>query len=318
MLTRSVNALAFHRVEEDYVCPKDGSAVFRVDDRLECEQAHCYPLVNGVPVLVDDDSSVFSVSEIVASASKGPVGYWRNGSGLQARYRRAIGRVQNHTVHITAMGVRQAIAHVFDERPNARILVLGASNNDYGDKRLTYSDVRFGKNVSVILDAHSIPYPDGYFDCVIAFALLEHVMDPWRCAQEMTRVVSPGGFIYSSIPFLQPVHMGAYDFTRFTYLGHRRLFNCFDEIIGGPEMGPATSAAFATQHVLLCLSDRPSVRKAMRLAGIFAAAAIKPIDLLFRRRAGALDGAASTYFFGRKRERAISDRELLKLYRGAQ
>jgi uncharacterized protein YbaR (Trm112 family) len=314
-----LNMASTASLKEVFICPKDGSALVRDNDNLKCEHAsHAFPIVRGIPVLIDDDQSVFSISEIVNSQSSNSPSYWKVGTGFRARYRKAVGRIQNQTVHINEFGVREAIAHTLKDRPDARILVLGASNNGFGDANIIYSDVRFGKNVSVLLDAHSIPYPDEYFDCVIAVAILEHVMDPWQCAREITRVISQAGYVYSSIPFLQPVHMGAYDFTRFTYLGHRRLFNRFQEISGGAEMGPSTSTAFAMQHILLCLSDRPFIRKIMRLVGIFAAAALKPIDLIFRHRLGTLDGAASTYFFGQKMERAITDRELLKMYRGAQ
>lgn len=51
------------------------------------------------------------------------------------------------------------------------------------------------------------------------------------------------------------------------------------------------------------------------LFGIFVTAAIKPLDCLFRGRKGTMDAAASTYFFGRKAERAITDKELIGLYR---
>jgi len=37
---------------------------------------------------------------------------------------------------------------------------------------------------------------------------------------------------------MQQVHNERYDFTRFTYLGHRRLFSAFDEIDSGASCGP--------------------------------------------------------------------------------
>lgn len=47
-------------------------------------------------------------------------------------------------------------------------------------------------------------------------------MEPWVVAEEITRVLKEGDFVYSEVPFLQAVHEGAYDFTRFTLGGASR------------------------------------------------------------------------------------------------
>lgn len=44
------------------------------------------------------------------------------------------------------------------------------------------SDVSFGPCTDLICDAHDIPFEDGVFDCVIIQAVLEHVLDPIKCA----------------------------------------------------------------------------------------------------------------------------------------
>lgn len=306
--------------ECSFICPRDREPLRPSTAFLSCPQCGtAYPVVRGVPILLNEGESLFDTDEVRATAAEVQEGsgYWRQ-QGRYRLYRRIVGKIQNHTVHISTCTARAAIAQVRQENPDARILVIGAANNDFGADDIVYSDVCLGAKVSVVFDAHAIPYPDGYFDLVIAVAILEHVLDPWQCAQEMTRVIAPEGYVYSSIPFLQPVHMGAYDFTRFTYLGHRHLFRWFSEIDGGSEMGPATSTAFALQSVLLSFSDRPLVRKVMRLAGILGAAVLKPVDRLIWRRQATIDGAASTFFFGQKMDHPIADRELLKHYRGAQ
>jgi len=57
------------------------------------------------------------------------------------------------------------------------------------------------------------------FDAVWIQAVLEHVLDPVRVVAEIHRVLRPGGLVYSEIPFMQEVHEGAYDFTRFRLSG---------------------------------------------------------------------------------------------------
>jgi ubiquinone/menaquinone biosynthesis C-methylase UbiE len=82
-----------------------------------------------------------------------------------------------------------------------------------GTAQFVYTDVAFSKNTACILDAHNLPFPEEYFDLAV---VLGHVAEPIRCVAEIWRTLKPEGKVYSATPFLQPVHIGAYDFTRFT------------------------------------------------------------------------------------------------------
>ncbi len=62
-------------------------------------------------------------------------------------------------------------------------------------------------------------------------------------AAEIHRVLRPGGIVYADTPFLQQVHEGAYDFTRFTDSGHRFLFRRFERIDSGSVAGCGHGAA---------------------------------------------------------------------------
>jgi SAM-dependent methyltransferase len=52
----------------------------------------------------------------------------------------------------------------------------------------------------VAADATCLPFPDGVFDVVTLFDLLEHVRDDTRAAAEARRVVRPGGSVIVSSP----------------------------------------------------------------------------------------------------------------------
>ena len=125
-------------------------------------------------------------------------------------------------------------------------------------------DVRI--TTSLICDAHDIPFADGCFDGVIVQAVLEHVMDPGRCVEEIHRVLGDNGLVYAETPFIQQIHMGRYDFTRYTHSGHRRLFRRFEEIASGPVGGPGMALAWAYQVLSfeLCLVAS-AARSASRL-----------------------------------------------------
>ena len=107
-----------------------------------------------------------------------------------------------------------------------------------GDRlEVVESDVYLGPRTEVVLDAHDIPFADSTFDAVVAQAVLEHVVDPYRSVSEIWRVLKPRGIVYAETPFMQQVHGGPYDFTRFTPLGHRRLFRQFEELDSGVILG---------------------------------------------------------------------------------
>jgi len=50
------------------------------------------------------------------------------------------------------------------------------------------------------VDAASIPYPDGHFDCIIATNVLEHVFDVYGFVREVHRLLRPGGTCVISVP----------------------------------------------------------------------------------------------------------------------
>jgi len=182
---------------------------------------------------------------------------------------------------------------------------------------LVESDVSFGPRTTLIADAHDLPFADGTFDGVVAQAVLEHVVDPYRCAQEMWRVLRPRGLIYAETPFMQQVHEGRYDFTRFTHLGHRRVFRGFEEIDSGAIGGPGMALGWAWAYFLMSFAGSRRARSILYALARFTAFPAKYFDYLLLGRPAALDAAAGTYFLGRRSEQVLSDRELIAQYRGA-
>jgi hypothetical protein len=91
----------------------------------------------------------------------------------------------------------------------------------------------------------------------VAQAVLEHVLDPWRCVEELHRVLASGGLVYAETPFMQQVHEGRFDFTRFTHLGHRRLFRRFEELDSGAVGGPGMALAWSWRYFLWSFARGP-------------------------------------------------------------
>ena len=69
-----------------------------------------------------------------------------------------------------------------------------------------------------------MPFADDVFDVVLSNAVLEHVRDPFAAADEMSRVLKPGGMLYCAVPFLQPYHGYPHHYFNMTQQGLRRLF----------------------------------------------------------------------------------------------
>ncbi|MBO1073418.1 class I SAM-dependent methyltransferase [Roseomonas sp. 1311] len=275
-----------------------------------------YPLVNGVPVLLNEANSVFRIADYVSGQGyEGASGY--GGSvdqtgGLRRLYRRFARSLSEAPMPGSSFDPMDII---LAERPEAEVLVIGSGERERRG-RVTYTDVAMARNIACICDAHDLPFEDASFDAVFAEAVLEHVCDPQRVVAEIIRVLKPDGFVYAVTPFLQPVHMGAYDFTRFTYLGHRRLFRQFDDMGSGMMGGPGYSAIHLLRNLFTGITDRHLLRSILRLMALLLTWPMRYLDLPLSRTEASYNSACACYFLGRKREMPIPDRDILAFFRG--
>jgi len=79
-------------------------------------------------------------------------------------------------------------------------------------------------NVDVLAVNQDLPFGDSSFDVVFSANVLEHVDDPFLSAQEIVRVLKPGGYLYVDIPFLQGEHGYPHHYFNATREGLLRLF----------------------------------------------------------------------------------------------
>jgi Methylase involved in ubiquinone/menaquinone biosynthesis len=181
--------------------------------------------------------------------------------------------------------------------------------------QLIFSDIDQSADCDIYADAHHLPFEDQAFDGVITTAVLEHVLDPWCVAREIVRVTKYSGIVYSELPFLQGVHEGAYDFTRFTMGGHRNLFSQYRELDSGVVAGPGTAFVWAISSLFRSLfkSDRLSVCTDLMSRILFGW--VKYVDYLIARHPIAEDFASCTYFYGEKKRVPLSPGELIDAYK---
>lgn len=312
-------------------CPICWSTLTTASAEFQCESQSCretFPVVNGVPILLNEKNSVFSTAELVAEQERslGNPDSDRRRTIEQRIWRLLPSINRNLTGSQNYAKFAALINQGTRESAKQMVLVIGAGPETgegmeaflgASEIELIETDVVLGPKTAVVCDAHDIPFSDQSFDGVIVQAVLEHVVDPYRCVQEIYRVLKPNGLVYAETPFMQQVHMGPYDFTRFTHLGHRRLFRNFAEVESGIACGPGMGLAWAYQYFLISLTRSRAIRGIFKVFAALTSFFLKYFDRYAAKNSAAYDAASGFYFIGRKSTAILSDRELISSYRGA-
>ncbi|MEP6942657.1 MAG: methyltransferase domain-containing protein [Betaproteobacteria bacterium] len=304
-------------------CPRCQGTLERRGGELVCAGDGCartYPVVGDIPVLLDDEKSLFRASEVAAALR-----------GVSARRNdaRSVGSVVRSLTPSISRNLRvdENLARLSRLLPSgARVLIIGYAAAGDGSSFAGSDDVTLVARTSVfpdvdatlIADPLGLPFEDAAFDAVVARDVLHKVVDPWRCTAEMHRVLKPSGLVYAETPFVQPIRDGAHDFYRFTHLGHRYAFRRFEEIASGAASGPGEAAAWSWRYLLWSFGRGSRSSMVLRTLADFTSFFGKGFDRVLIDRPRALDAASSVYFLGRRSEVAVSDRELVFGYRGAE
>ncbi len=109
------------------------------------------------------------------------------------------------------------------------VLDLGAGNPRESEH---YPNVVFHEFVhyahtDIVSICDRLPYRDGVFDAVISKASFEHLARPWDVADEIYRVLKPGGVVRADTAFMYPLHGDPYHFFNMTLDGAREIFKRF-------------------------------------------------------------------------------------------
>ncbi len=284
-----------------YFCPACKSLLVTNIHRLQCVNNSCiesyFIIDHSCPVLFVSSSPYLSVFD---QSFKSP-------EINRYKYSSVISSLADF-IHGKNIITHRNIASVLDRlSPNSKILIIGGGSVGHGckyiynkSKALSHSlyslDVYPSAYVNVLADAHQLPFPTNFFDLVIIQAVLEHLLDPNQAVSEIYRVLAADGLVYSEVPFMQSVHEGAFDFSRFSLSGHKYLFHKFKILSAGVHHGPLEAILFLTSHVVGLLTTR-YVRLfyyyvLIRLCRFF--------DRCFFRGRLAIDIACGTYIIGQK------------------
>lgn len=114
--------------------------------------------------------------------------------------------------------------NLVDAYPDGWILDCGAGKHNVYRDNVVYLEIAPYESTDVLAVAEELPFEDNVFDAVICLNVLEHVKYPFTAAEELARVLKPGGKLYCVVPFLQPVHAFPNHFYNMTSQGLQNLF----------------------------------------------------------------------------------------------
>jgi len=156
------------------------------------------------------------------------------------------------------MPVNSAVARFYwsQIKGSTRILDLGCGSGGFGcfappsvevyGIDLNTSALEKAKEWEIVkcwdLDSsQSLPFPDEYFDAVVAKDILEHLQKPWRVVAEIKRITRVGGIVLGSVICEHGKRTWA-DYTHvrgFTEVSVRQLFEDSGlEVVAVWRMGP--------------------------------------------------------------------------------
>ncbi|MFT7528465.1 MAG: SAM-dependent methyltransferase [Arenicella sp.] len=202
-----------------------------------------------VEVRNDDTTKFERLKSIVRCSQCTAVGLRQHGDGLRCENDHGVDTVENAYIYLNSeMRSKHNIKNNMDPASRAQdplavaligkfkdglILDCGAGLPFQNYKNVINFEIEKFSNTDVIGVGEELPFADHSFDAVFSFSVLEHVKDPFKCAAEIERVLKPGGIIYSSVPFLIPVHGYPHHYYNMTQQGLANLFSDNIDIVQG-------------------------------------------------------------------------------------
>lgn len=297
------------------LCPDCHQGLKESQSGIVCEACHRdFPLIGGRPALFPL-ASIFNRISLDESGLKRS--RWRNLKKYLPRY--------SHNLAAKRVLARFA-EEMFRKGGAPVVLVIGAGTGGVGHQLLESehlitlrSDIFPFEGIDILADAHGLPFQDLSIDGVVIQAVLEHVLEPERVLLEIRRVLKPDGLIYAETPFMQMVHEKAFDYTRYSDLGHRYLFRHFHEIERGMIGGPGMTLLWAWCYFLRSFFSGWIGTQIGFAIGRITGFWLLWVDrlLMSSDRPSVHDAASGYYFLGKRSQSEVIDHQrLIEEFRG--
>ena len=309
---------------DSLACPRCRADLTQTDHRMRCQNPSCvyadgFPLASGQPVLVDFDQSVFRRADY--NDTNDPLTNVQFAGSLRTFKQTWRERIRSFIPGRNPVASKNSVAFLKalkQRTPTPTVLIIGGGSLGAGTKTLyddptvtvVAIDVYPSPHIQLIADAHRLPFKDHMFDGVWIQAVLEHVLEPHVVVDQIYRVLTADGVVYAETPFMQQVHEGAYDFTRFTLSGHRWLFRNFSQIDAGVISGAGTVLVWAIRYFWRALGVGSKMATLLTVPFFW----LRFFDR-FMRGVAAADGAGGFFFLGSKRDKVMHPTEIIAYYR---
>ncbi|MDP9005195.1 MAG: class I SAM-dependent methyltransferase [Verrucomicrobiota bacterium] len=132
------------------------------------------------------------------------------------------------------------------------VLNIGAGGSAVRYPNCVEFEHKIFRHTDVVGDAHHLPFRDNVFDRVFAFNVFEHLTDPKKAAEEILRVLKPGGAVAVHTAFLQALHEAPFHFFNATEFGVRQWFANYEieACHVSANFGPGVMLAFLLSTVM--------------------------------------------------------------------
>ncbi len=305
-------------------CPRCRSRVMPCADAdrsraYRCSNTRCelaaegFPLLNEQPVLIDFAASIVDRDGLVTRDGGSVQSRDVDGTWLKTHVHRLLCG-HNHN----ARRVATELTRELKARPRKpRVLIVGGGTIGAGASSLCTDreveaislDIYASPHTTFVADGHRLPLADGSVDAVWIQAVLEHVLEPPAVVAEIHRVLKPDGVVFADTPFMQQVHEGIYDFTRFTLHGHRWLFRRFEVIDAGVTRGAATGLVWSIRYFIRALTRNSRASTVLTLPFFWLRYADQLLD-----DGMSADAASGVFFLGRRSDASITPKEMVRFY----
>lgn len=152
-------------------CPRNGDGLRFAGDSIVSDSGEVYPIVDGKPILVKTICPIH-VTEPATDIVSQNIGEYTPPSGL----------IDGPKVH------------------------LGSGNVPCKHPEVISVDILPNEHVDIVAEAENLPFKTESVSYVESGAVFEHLYDPIRAAQEVRRVLIPGGQMYIDTAFMQGYH----------------------------------------------------------------------------------------------------------------
>ncbi len=185
--------------------------------------------------------------------------------------------------------------------PGKTYLNLGSGNTSLGP-HVVNVDQTSHDEVDLVCDIAKLPLEDNSIDGVFNISVLEHVPEPDRVVKEIFRVLRPGGFVYTDVPFVVGYHASPDDYWRWTHQGVRRLHGDFETLQLITNGGPTSALLWVFQEwvaILLSLGSR-RLHLAIYVVVLCLTFPLKFLDAFLKHSPLARNVSSCFIFVGRK------------------